>query len=99
MVYLCEACGENGDNRINLKHGEGCKERFKVTKICMKSGSSPHVSKSKAKELAIAAMARARDAAMAKTMKPINSMCPVKKGRAIANGLTTTYRGKVIGFC
>ena len=99
MVYLCEACGENGDNRTNLKHGEGCKERFKVAKICMKSGTSPHVSKERARELAIAAMNKGKKAAAGASNKPINTMCPVKKGRAIDESLTIQFRGKTIGFC
>lgn len=30
---------------------------------------------------------------------PINKMCPVKTGSAAKADVTTTYKGKTIGFC
>ena len=101
MAYLCEACGKNSDSRSNFKHKKGCKERFKIAKVCMKSGTSPHVSKKTAKVLVKAAIKKAKmDAIAAATSnKPINATCPVKKGRAIDEDLTIKFGGKVIGFC
>lgn len=30
---------------------------------------------------------------------PINTTCPIMKGKACKAGVTSTYEGKVIGFC
>lgn len=30
---------------------------------------------------------------------PINSTCPVMKGKPVKPGITATYKGKTVGFC
>jgi hypothetical protein len=43
VVYLCESCDEGGDVQSEIKHKAECKNRIGVTKICLKSGTAPHV--------------------------------------------------------
>lgn len=45
MVHLCEGCGANGDTRSEVEHKDDCPDKFKITKICMKSGKAPHLPK------------------------------------------------------
>lgn len=47
MAYLCESCGEGGDLQSEVKHTPECKNRLSAQKICMKSGTPPHVSDKK----------------------------------------------------
>jgi len=47
VAYLCESCDESGDLQSEVKHKTECKNRLSVTKICMKSGTAPHVPDSK----------------------------------------------------
>jgi hypothetical protein len=30
---------------------------------------------------------------------PVNKTCPIMKGKACKPGVTSTYEGKVVGFC
>lgn len=41
MVYYCEGCEEHGDSSFEIKHKPECKN--KVVKVCMKSGTAPHL--------------------------------------------------------
>lgn len=47
--------------------------------------------------LAVAFVAAMTAAAQAQT--PVNAKCPVKTGSNAKSSITTTYQGKIIGFC
>jgi hypothetical protein len=38
-------------------------------------------------------------AALARQEGPVNKTCPIMKGKACKPGVTSTYEGKVVGFC
>jgi len=37
--------------------------------------------------------------ALVQAAKPVNATCPVKTGEIAKAEITTTYKGKTIGFC
>jgi hypothetical protein len=45
IVYFCDSCEEVGDIESDVKHKPDCKNKFNLTKVCLKSGTPPHVSK------------------------------------------------------
>lgn len=44
IVYLCESCNQGADSSLEVKHAEDCATK-NVIKVCMKSGTSPHIDK------------------------------------------------------